>query len=110
MKAAFRKDVLDCDKCVGTKQIIAAIPPGPIATKILRHLGLPTQTVTKAEPSYIWRVRPSAGAGQAPPPGELVPDFDDWQPELYPDAVDEVYPDDDTRGFFDDQPEPGLAA
>ena len=72
--------------------------------------GLPTQTVTKAEPCDIWRVRPSAGSGQAPPPGELVPDLDDWGPELYPDTVDEVYEEDDMRGFFDDEPEPGLAA
>ena len=102
MKAAFKKDVLHCDKCGGTKQVIAAIPPGAIASKILRHLGLPTQTVTKAEPCDIWRVRG--------PPGELVPDLDDWGPELYPDTVDEVYEEDDMRGFFDDEPEPGLAA
>ena len=96
------------------------MPPGAIATKILRHLSLPTQTVTKAEPCDIWRVHPSAGSGQAPPPGELVPDpsassgqaLDDWGPELYPDAVDEVYPDhdEDMRGFFDDEPEPAQAA
>ena len=113
MKAAFKKDVLHCDKCGGTKQVIAAIPPGAIASKILRHLGLPTQTVTKAEPCDIWRVRPSAGSGQAPPPGELVPDdLDDWEPELYPDVVDEVYQDDDEdmRGFFADEPDPAQAA
>ena len=104
MKAAFKKNVLHCDKCGGTKQVIAAIPPGAIASKILRHLGLPTQTVTKAEPCDIWRVRG--------PPGELVPEpsassgqaLDDWEPELYPDAVDEVYEEDDMRGFFDDEP------
>ena len=87
------------------KQVIAAIPPGAIATKILRHIGLPTQVVTKAEPCDIWRVRG--------PPGELVPDgLDDWEPEpeLYPDAVDEVYQDDDMRGFFDEESEPGLGA
>ena len=28
--------------------------------------------------------------------------------ELYPDTVDEVYEEDDMRGFFDDEPEPGL--
>ena len=69
--------------------------------------------VTKAEPCDIWRVRPSEGSGQAAPPGELVPDdLDDWEPQLYPDAVDEVYPDDDEdmRGFFDDEPDPAQAA
>ena len=45
MKAAFKTDVLHCDKCGGTKQVIAAIPPGAIATKILRHIGLPTKVV-----------------------------------------------------------------
>ena len=35
-----------------------------VATKILRHLGLPTQAVTTAEPCDIWRVRG--------PPGQLV--------------------------------------
>ena len=113
MKAAFKKDVLHCDKCRGTKQVIAAMPPGAIASKILRHLSLPTQTVTKAEPCDIWRVRPSAGSGQAPPPGELVPDdLDDWEPELYPDVVDEVYQDHDVdmRGFFADEPDPAQAA
>ena len=50
---------------------------------------------------------PAPGIG---PPGELVPDLDDWGPELYPDTVDEVYEEDDMRGFFDDEPEPGLAA
>ena len=97
MRAAFKIDVLTCDKCGGGKQVIAAIPPGAVANKILRHLRLPTEVVTKAEPCDIWRVRG--------PPGELVPDdLDDCEPELYPDAVDEIYPDDDMRGFFDDEP------
>ena len=64
LRAAFKIDVLTCDKCGGAKQVIAAIPPGAVATKILRHLGLPTQVVTKAEPSDIWRVRG--------PPDELL--------------------------------------
>ena len=41
MKAAWKTDVLHCDNCGGTKQVIAAIPPGAIATKILKHIGLP---------------------------------------------------------------------
>ena len=53
--------------------------------------------MTKAEPSDIWRVRG--------PPGGLVPeDLDYGELELYPEAVDEVYPDDDMRDFFDDDP------
>ena len=36
-----------------------------VATKILRHLGLPTHAVTTAEPCDIWRVRG--------PSGQLVP-------------------------------------
>ena len=67
--------------------------PRPIACLV----GLPTTVVTKAEPCDIWRVRG--------PPAELVPeDLDYGEPELYPEAVDEVYPDDDMRGFFDDEP------
>ena len=45
----------------------------------------------------------STTSGRSP-----VPDLDDWGPELYPDTVDEVYEEDDMRGFFDDEPEPGL--
>ena len=37
----------------------------------------------RAEPRDIWRVRPSAGSGQAPPPGELMPDFDHCEPTFY---------------------------
>ena len=52
MKAAFKKDVLHCDKCGGTKQVIAAIPPGAIASKILRHLGLPFSAHQKKPPNW----------------------------------------------------------
>ena len=75
---------------------------GIMIAKFMNPGTLPPQTVSKAEPCDIWRVRG--------PPGELVPDLDDWGPELYPDTVDEVYEEDDMRGFFDDEPEPGLAA
>ena len=40
-KRMFLWDVLACDKCGGRRKIIATIPHGPIAEKILTHLKLP---------------------------------------------------------------------
>ncbi len=41
MKRTFKLDVLSCDKCGGRREVIALIPSGEIATKILAHLKLP---------------------------------------------------------------------
>ena len=101
LRAAFKIDILTCEKCGGTKQVIAAIPAGAIATKILRHLGLPTQVVTKAAPCDVWRVRG--------PPGELD-DLGDDEPQAHADAIDEEYEEIGMRPFFDDDEELAKAA
>ena len=101
LRAAYKIDILTCEKCGGTKQVIAAIPAGAIATKILRHLGLPTQVVTKAAPCDVWRVRG--------PPGELD-DFGDDEPQVHSDAIDEEYEEIGMRPFFDDEEEQLKAA
>ncbi len=41
MKRTFKLDVLACHKCGGRREVIALIPSGEIATKILAHLKLP---------------------------------------------------------------------
>ena len=41
MRRTFKLDVLNCDKCGGRREVIALIPSGEIATKILAHLKLP---------------------------------------------------------------------
>ena len=97
LQAAWGIDILACIACGGRKQVIAAIPLGPIATKILRHVGLPTQVETKAEPCDIWRVRG--------PPGTYLPDdFGDDAPQDGAGLIEEVYEDDDMRPFFHDEP------
>jgi hypothetical protein len=69
LRAAFAIDIEKCSVCGGRREVIAAIPPGPIVRKILTHLRLPTTVVTR-RPCDVWQVRG--------PPGELVPgDFDD---------------------------------
>ena len=114
MRAAFKMDILTCYKCGGAKQVIAAIPPGAIATKTLRHLGPPTQVVTKVEPSDIWRVRELIAAVQEKAQVErflrhlgLWPDAEDIVAiRGPPDDMD--YPDDDPSAGCDgtDDPEP----
>ena len=41
MKRTFKLDVLHCDRCGGRREVIALIPEGEIATRILAHLKLP---------------------------------------------------------------------
>ncbi len=41
MQRAFKIDTLHCDRCGGRREVIAMIPSGEIATKILAHLKLP---------------------------------------------------------------------
>ncbi len=41
MKRTFKLDVLHCDRCDGRREVIALIPEGDIATRILAHLKLP---------------------------------------------------------------------
>ena len=41
MKRTSKLDVLHCDHCGGRREVIALIPEGEIATRILAHLKLP---------------------------------------------------------------------
>ncbi len=41
MKRTFKLDVLQSDRCDGRREVIALIPEGVIATRILAHLKLP---------------------------------------------------------------------
>ncbi|MSQ85115.1 MAG: hypothetical protein EXR77_19950 [Myxococcales bacterium] len=97
LQRAFKVDILICEKCGGTKEVIATIPTSAIVTKILRHLGLPTKVVTKAEAAScdIWRVRG--------PSGEVTDDFGDDEPQVHADAIDEEYEEIELRPFFDDE-------
>jgi len=44
MRRTFKIDALACDKCGGRREVVALIPSGEIATKILSHLKLPVDT------------------------------------------------------------------
>ena len=91
LRAAFAIDIEKCTVCGGRRDVIAAIPPGPIVRKILTHLHLPTTVVTR-RPCDVWQVRG--------PPGELVPgDFDDTD---VADAVDPPVDEDLDPPFWDD--------
>ena len=80
---------------------LLSFAPSFLGAQILRHLGLPTQVVTKAPPCDIWRVRG--------PPGELD-DFGDDEPQVHADAIDEEYEEIGMRPFFDDEEELAKAA
>ena len=41
MRRVWAWQVLAC-QCGATRRVVAVIPAGPVANKILRHLGLPT--------------------------------------------------------------------
>ena len=91
LRAAFAIDIEKCNVCGGRREVIAAIPPGPIVRKILTHLGLPT-IVVRRRPCDVWQVRG--------PPGELVPgDFDDVE---VTDAPDPPADEDLDPPFWDD--------
>lgn len=77
--------------CGGRREVIAAIPPGPLLRKILTHPGLPTTAVTR-RPRDVWQVRG--------PSGELVPgDFADMD---VADAVEPPADEDLDLPFWDD--------
>ena len=66
MARTFGCDVLACPRCGGRLRLIALIEEAAVIDRILRHLGLPTETPAK---------RPA----RAPPlPSALVPDAAGW--------------------------------
>jgi hypothetical protein len=89
MRLAWKADVLQCN-CGGRRALVALIDQPPVIKKILAHLGLATEALTKPEET-IWRVRG--------PPDELFPlDLDDAGLPVELDAVDE----DLSEPFFDE--------
>jgi hypothetical protein len=83
MRRVFAWDVLHCDGCGGRRRLIATIPEGEIATKILGHLNLPVT----AEGFLPIRAPPWEDFGWAYAANEDAVD-DDWPTELAdPDAA-----------------------
>jgi len=79
MKRTFAIDVLKCDRCGGRRKLIALIKAGDTATKILDHLGMPSE-----RPGFK---RPPVPPGQPDPPEDednhVVLD------EIWPDDIDD---------------------
>ncbi len=91
MRLAWKVDVLQCD-CGGPRRLVAVIDQPTVIEKILAHLGLVTEALTKLE-DPIWRVRG--------PPNELIPpDLDDAGLAVEEDGVDE----EPGKPFFDELP------
>ena len=73
MRLAWKADVLQCD-CGGRRRLVAVIDQAAVVKKILAHLGLATEALTKPEES-VWLPKKSTLRG---PPDELFPaDLDD---------------------------------
>jgi hypothetical protein len=97
MKITWKIDTLQCP-CGGKRKLVALIDQPPVIKKILAHLGLATEALTKPE-DPVWRVRG--------PPDELFPpDIDEAGLPVELDAVDE----DPGEPFFDELPADDWAA
>ncbi len=97
MKLAWKADVLQCN-CGGRRKLVALIDQPPVVKKILAHLGLATEALTKPE-DPIWRVRG--------PPDELFPlDLDEAGLPVELSAIEE----DPGEPFFDELPVDDWAA
>jgi hypothetical protein len=97
MRLAWKADVLQCN-CGGRRKLVALIDQPSVVRRILAHLGLTTEALTKPEES-IWRVRR--------PPDELFPgDLDDAGLPVEVDGVDE----EPGEPFFDEVPVDDWAA
>jgi Putative transposase len=78
LKRVFSWTVLAC-ACGATRRVLAVIPAGPIAEKILTHLGLPTEApaLGRARPGAqreLWDTGPPVDLGQAQAPSEDLMD------------------------------------
>ena len=74
LKRVFAYQVFNC-ACGGTRRVIAVIERGPVATRILKHLGLPFE-LPRLEPARtdqgdLWPTGPPEHDG-APPPVDAV--------------------------------------
>ena len=102
MRLAWKTDVLQCD-CGGRHKLVALIDQPPVIKKILAHLGLATEALTKPE-DPVWLPKKSTLRG---PPDELFPpDLDEAGLPVELDAVDE----DPGEPFFDELPAEDWAA
>ena len=60
LKRVFEIDVLACPRCGARRELIATITDGPVARRILEHLGLPADPPplaparTPSEPAFEW--------------------------------------------------------
>jgi hypothetical protein len=68
MARAFGLDVLACPRCGGRLRLIALIESAAVIERMLRHLGLPTET-------------PAPRPARAPPPLPGVRDAVGWDDE-----------------------------
>ena len=69
MKRVFAYQLFNC-VCGGTRRVIAVIERGPVATRILKHLGLPFE-LPRLEPARndqgdFWPTGPPPDAGESP--------------------------------------------
>ena len=91
MKITWKIDTLQC-ACGGRRKLVALIDQPPVVKKILAHLGLATEALTKPE-DPVWRVRG--------PPDELFPpDVDEAGLPVEVDGGD----DEPCEPFFDELP------
>jgi hypothetical protein len=51
LRRSFAVDVLNCPACGGRRELLAVIEHKPTVTKILQHLGLPSELPAFAAPS-----------------------------------------------------------
>ena len=97
MRLAWKADVLQCN-CGGWRKLVALIDQPSVVRRILAHLGLATEALTKPE-DPIWRVRG--------PPDELFPlDLDEAGLPVELSAIEE----DPGESFFDELPADEWAA
>ena len=57
LRRAFSSEILECLKCGGRRELIALINPGKAATRILKHVGIPSvppQLRAARGPPDVW--------------------------------------------------------
>ena len=96
MRLALKVAVLQCD-CGGRRRLVAVIDQAAVVRRILAHLGLATEALTKPE-DPVWLPKKSTPRG---PPDELFPrDLDDAGLAVEVDGVDE----EPGEPYFDELP------
>ena len=96
MRLAWKADVVQCP-CGSRRRLVAVIDQPSVVKKILAHLGLATEALTKPE-DPVWLPKESTLRG---PPDELFPgDLDDAGLAVEVDGVDE----EPGEPYFDELP------